>query len=172
QYEETPPPPVLENVSDAYELWIGPSTPEPDVEIEPNDSRQSASSVTLGASMRGKLAWMRDVDVYCTPATEPTRFVIDDPTPRAHGAVIEVTPIGPGGEGEQVRVHHTSAKGNVTERDVKSPYSTQKRKGHSPPVTCVSLTLAVDIWAPAPLPRVAPAGDQEYVVRVESLSGG
>ncbi|HEX4336789.1 MAG TPA: serine/threonine-protein kinase [Polyangiaceae bacterium] len=172
QYEEAPPPPVLENVSDAYELTVGPGTPEPDAETEPNDGQASANMVAMDGSIRARLAWMRDVDVFCTNATEPVRFVVEDASPRPHGAVLEVTPIGPGGPGDPVRVHHAAAKGNVTERDVKSPYAPAKHKGHSTPATCVSVTLTADIWATPPLPRVAPAGDQEYVVRVESLAGG
>ena len=172
QYEEVPPPPVLENVSDVYELSIGPSTPDADFEVEPNDSEPSASTLGPGGSMRGKLAWMHDVDVFCTSSPDPVRFVVEDPSPRAHGAVLEVTPLGPGGPGDPVRVHHAAEKGNATEHDARSPFATAKRKGHAAAATCVSLTLTPDIWAPAPLPRVAPAGDQEYVVRVESLSGG
>jgi hypothetical protein len=172
QYDKDPAPPVLENVSDAYELSIGPSTPEADAEIEPNDTTPSANSISLGRSVRGKLAWMRDVDVFCASTTEPVRFIIEDASPRPHGAVLELTPLGPSGPGDPVRIHHPAAKGNLTERDVKSPYTTQKRKGRSPPVTCVSLTLTQDIWANPPLPPVAPAGDQEYVVRVEDLTGG
>ncbi|HVW29389.1 MAG TPA: serine/threonine-protein kinase [Polyangiaceae bacterium] len=171
QYEEDPPPPVLENVSDVYELSIGPATPAPDAEVEPNDTRQSANTVAPGSSITGRLAWMHDADVFCASGTEPVRFVVEDPMPRPHGAVLEVTPLAQEGPVDPVvRVHHSAAKGNLTEHDVRSPYSTPKRKGRT--ASCVSLTLTPDAWAPPPLPRVAPAGDQEYVVRVESLSGG
>jgi hypothetical protein len=171
QYEQEPPPPVLENVSDAYELTIGPATADPGFEVEPNDSHVSANKVAPGSSIAGRLAWMRDVDVFCATTTDPVRFVVEDPTPRARGAVLEVTPLTEDGPVEPVvRIHHSAAKGAVSEHDVRSPYSTAKRKGRA--VSCVSLTLIPDGWAPAPLPRVAPAGDQEYVVRVETLPGG
>jgi hypothetical protein len=81
--------------------------------------------------------------------------------------VLEATPIGTNGPGEPVRVHHSSAKGSATEHDVKSPYSSPNKKGRTS--VCVSLTLGADIWGPEPMPHVAPAGDQEYVVRVEPL---
>ena len=38
QYTEDPPPPVLENVSDTYELSLAPADAEPDLEVEPNDT--------------------------------------------------------------------------------------------------------------------------------------
>jgi tRNA A-37 threonylcarbamoyl transferase component Bud32 len=171
QYEEEPPPPVLENVSDVYELSLGPATVDPSVEVEPNDTRASANKLAPGASIKGRLAWMHDADVFCTTTTEPVRFIVEDPTPRARGAVLEVTPLTPEGPVDAVvRVHHSAAKGTLSEHDVRSPYSTPKRKART--ASCVSLTLTPDVWAPAPLPRVAPAGDQEYVVRVEALSGG
>ena len=163
--------PVLENVSDAFELSIGPSTPDQNFEVEPNDTKVSASSIAPGHDMRGRFAWMHDVDVYCSATGEPLRFTItEDTVPRARGAVLEVTPIGAEGPGEPIRVHHSAAKGTPTEHDVKSPYATPKHRNRA--AVCVSLTLVPDIWSPPPLPRVAPAGDQEYGVHVESLSGG
>jgi hypothetical protein len=158
---------VLENVSDAYELSIGPGSAEPGAELEPNDTRESATAVAPGETARGRIAWMRDVDVYCATGADPVRFIVDDPMPRVRGAVLEVTPLGPGGPGMPVRVHHATAKGAATDRDVKSPMSTAKHKSQAS--TCVSITLTGDIWAEPPLPRVAPAGDQEYTVQVERL---
>jgi hypothetical protein len=167
QYEEESAPPVLENVSDGYELSIGPGVADAEAEVEPNEGRTSANTLATGTSIRGRLPWTRDVDVYCAATTDPVRFVVDDPSPRARGAVLEVTPLGATGPGTPVRVHHASVKGSATEHDVKSPYSSPKQKGRAS--ECVSVTLAADIWAPAPQPRIAPAGDQEYVVRVEAL---
>ena len=166
-YDDGVMPPVLENVSDGYELSFGSGVTDPEVEVEPNESRASANPVAVGASIRGRLSWMRDVDVYCAASNEPVRFIVDDPSPRARGAVLEVTPIGTDGAGEAVRVHHASAKGSATEHDVKSPYSSLNKKGKTS--VCVSLTLGADIWGPEPMPHVAPAGDQEYSVRVEPL---
>jgi serine/threonine protein kinase len=159
--------PVLENVSDGYELSFGNGTADPELEVEPNEGRASANTIAPGGTIRGRLAWMRDVDVYCAATKDPVRFVVDDPSPRTRAAVLEVTPLGASSPGTPVRVHHAAAKGSTAEHDVKSPYSSPKQKGRTS--DCVSLTLAADPWAPAPLPRVAPAGDQEYVVRVEPL---
>ncbi len=167
QYTESPPPPILENVSDAYELSLSPADPQADIEVEPNDGQKSADALKPGAALRGKLAWMRDVDVICTTAgSGAVRFVLEDPAPRPHGATLEVTAIVGSAEAVPVRVHHASAKGAVTERDVKSPWTGPKiAQGEA----CISLTLTRDIWSSPPFPRVAAAGDQEYVVRVEEL---
>ena len=114
-----------------------------------------------GAALRGKLAWMRDVDVVCAEASAtPVQFVVEDGSPRPRGAVLEVTPLGGAADGVAVRVHHLTAKGQATERDVRSPWTgPATKKGDKPP--CISLTLVADIWSPPPFPRVAPAGDQE-----------
>jgi serine/threonine protein kinase len=169
QYTDAPPPPVLENVSDAYELSLATADPESDAEIEPNDTRDSAVHLKPGASVRGKLAWMRDADVICADqAARPVAFVVEDGAPRPAGAVLEVTPLGGPNDGIAVRVHHLAAKGTVSERDVKSPWTGPKIAGAAT-VPCISLTLTRDVWASPPLPRVPAAGDQEYVVRVEDF---
>ena len=167
QYTEAPPPPVLENVSDGYELTISPADPAEDVEVEPNDVRGRATLVKPGSAVRGRLAWMRDVDFICVDGAGPARFVIEDAAVRPRGAVLEVTHIEGPHDGVAYRVHHASTRGDG-DHDVKSPYKgpklTKLKAG-----ACVSLALAADGWSPPPLPRVAPASDNEYLVRVEAL---
>jgi serine/threonine protein kinase len=165
QYTEAPPPPVFENISDEYELGVDTADEMPDVETEPNDVPQSASRVKPGGVLRGRLAWMRDTDVVCAEGVSgKVHFVVEDALPRPHGAVLEVTPIGGPSGGIPVRVHHPKASGQVTERDVRSPWTSPPTDDPSP---CVSLTLGRDVWSSPPLPRVPPASDHEYVVRVE-----
>jgi serine/threonine-protein kinase len=166
QYTEAPPPPVLENVSDTYELSVGQADPAEDLEVEPNDMKERATTVKPGSTIRGRLAWMRDVDLICTEGPGTFRFTVEDATPRPRGTVLEVTPLGGPTDGMPVRVHHVAAHGSVSERDVKSPYQGSRLRL---PTACVSLTLTRDVWATPPLPRVAEAGDQEYVVRVDAL---
>jgi serine/threonine-protein kinase len=166
QYTEEPPPPILENVSDAYELSLTAADRQEDLEVEPNDVPESAGRLKAGATLRGKLAWMHDVDIACAePGTGPLQLAVEDGDPRPRGAVLEVTPIGGPGDGVPVRVHHLSAKGQVTERDARSPWTGPKIPAGQK--ACVSITLTRDIWSSPPMPRVAPAGDQEYIVRVE-----
>lgn len=167
QYTEAPPPPVLENVSDSYELAITPADPAEDFEVEPNDVRERATVVKPGATVRGRLAWMRDVDYVCVNGDGPIRFVVEDPALRPRGAVLEVTHLEGPLDSVAYRVHHASAKGDG-EHDVKSPYRgpklTKLKAG-----ACVTVTLTGDVWSPPPLPRVAPASDHEYLIRVEPL---
>jgi hypothetical protein len=167
QYTEAPPPPVLENVSDGYELAITPADPAEDFEIEPNDVRGRATLVKAGGTVRGRLAWMRDVDFVCLSGEGAARFVIEDAAVRPRGAVLEVTHIEGPQDGVAYRVHHASAKGDG-DHDVKSPYKGPKL-GKIKAGACLQLTLAGDVWSPPPLPRVAPASDHEYLVRVEAL---
>ncbi|HVU00488.1 MAG TPA: serine/threonine-protein kinase [Polyangiaceae bacterium] len=166
QYTEAPPPKVLENVSDDYELTLGPGDEQPDLETEPNDQHDSAERVAPGATLRGRLSVMRDQDVFCVTDPDGTQIVVEDPSPRARGAVLEVTPEGGPSDGIPVRVHPPGTKGAVTERDVRSPWKSPK---HGNATSCVTVTLVPDVWSEPPLPRVAPASDHEYVVRVVRL---
>jgi len=165
-YVDASQTPVLENVSDSYELSLGPSEMPADVEVEPNDVHDTATPVAPGTTKRGKLAWMRDVDVFCATDTSPVQFFVEESGPRPHGAVLEVTPLGGPTDGIPMRVHPANAKGAVTERDVKSPWVGPKIRGSTKP-PCVSLTLARDVWSSPPLPSVPPASDQDYTVRLE-----
>jgi hypothetical protein len=168
QYTDVPVPLVLENISDNYQLEVAAADPPSDVEIEPNDLPATAMPVKPGSTVRGKLAWMRDVDVFCAEGTGSAQFSVEDEAPRPRGAVLEVTPLGGPTDGVAVRVHFAAEKGSVTERDVRSPWTGPKIKNPKAP-PCISLTLVRDVWSSPPLPRVAPAGDQEYSVHVESL---
>jgi hypothetical protein len=164
RYTESPRPPVLENISDSYELEVGPSEASADLEVEPNDQRASGNLISRGAVLRGRLSWMRDTDVYCAEiGSNALRFVVEEPGPRGRGAVLEVTPLGGPADGIPVRIHPSAANGTPSERDVRSPWAGPALKEGT---FCVSLTLSRDVWSSPPLPLVPPAGDQEYLVRL------
>jgi hypothetical protein len=86
---------------------------------------------------------------------------------RPRGAVIQVTHVEGPLDRAVYRVHHASAKGDG-DHDARSPYK-GPRLAKLKAGACVSLTLAADVWSPPPMPRVAPASDHEYLVRVEAL---
>jgi hypothetical protein len=167
QYTDEPAPPVLENISDTYEFEITPTDAAPDMEQEPNETRETSNALAPNSSVRARLAWTRDVDTFCAKDwTPPIRFVVEENAARPRGAVLEVTPIGGPTDGVAVRVHYGRAHGTVNERDVKSPW-----KGpviNKPGNACLSITLTRDVWAEGALPHVAPASDHEYVVRLET----
>jgi eukaryotic-like serine/threonine-protein kinase len=171
QYTENPPPPVLENVSDAYRLRVAAGTSGGEDEVEPNDDTRDSTPVAPGRTLRGRLAWMRDVDVICANATQGSiRFVVEDAIGGARPlhAVLELTPEGGPGARVPVRIH----RGGITPsaHDAKSPWvGPVVTLGPSTPRACVSLKLAPNPLAPTPHPRVAPASNDEYLVRLDAL---
>jgi eukaryotic-like serine/threonine-protein kinase len=160
--------PVYENVSDAYRLRVEAAEISPDRELEPNDTPRDANRVAPGTTFRGRLNWMRDVDAVCVEGAGNVRFVVEDaPTgARPEHSVLEVTPKGGPADGIPVRVHRRGASPPGKERDAVSPWTSPDADASSGNV-CVVLQLVVNPWAPTPHPRVAPASDEEYVVRVE-----
>jgi serine/threonine protein kinase len=168
-YTESGPPPVHENISDHYALELGPARELPGFEVEPNDAPSVASEIEVGGELRGALAWMRDVDVICAkPSEGELVFVVEDAPerPRAPGAVLQVTPKSGPDSGIPVRVHR-GAPPAPSDRDVAGPHRTRPVSTTSGERACVELTLVPNPWAPPPLPLVAPAGREHYVVRVE-----
>ncbi len=168
RYTADPAPPVLENISDVYRLKLSAAKPGQDQEVEPNDSRRDANTVARGQAFHGQIAWMHDVDVVCAPpGSGKVCFVVKDAATRPDLAVLQVTPIGGPDDGIPVRVH-AGGSFQASPRDVKSPWkSAEVPLGSAPDSACVKLELVPNPWAPTPHPRVAPAGDQEYVVRAE-----
>jgi len=171
RYSTEPAPPVIENISDVYRLELSAAKPLENEEVEPNDGARDASSLRRGGSLRGQIAWMHDVDVVCAaPGSGRLRFVVRDAVnhPRPEHAVLQVTPIGGPDDGIPVRVHGARETFQASPRDVKSPWKGPERPVDSTPgSTCLKLELVPNPLAPTPHPRVAPAGDEEYVVRAE-----
>ena len=164
--------PVQENVSDVYELSVGPAEDGQGVETEPNDTARDGAKLGHGATLRGRLDWMRDVDYVCAePGSGSVRFVVEDsPTlPRLRHAVLQVTPNGGPANGIPVRVHRRGVglPGDA-KHDVAGPWQ-------SPPAprglgeACVKLELVPNPHTALPHPVVAPSGDEEYTVRVEAV---
>jgi hypothetical protein len=167
QYTDDSAPPVLENVSDTYEFELAAADEALDIEQEPNETRETANSLTPNSSLRGRLAWMRDIDVICAKDwSPPVRFVLEDNTPRPRGAVLEVTSFGGPLDGVALRVHHSRSHNVMGDRDVKSPWKGPIIK--EPGKACLSITLARDGSSEPPLPHLPPASDDEYIVRLET----
>jgi hypothetical protein len=143
----------------------------PGLETEPNDTPKDGARVAPGSTFRGRLDWVRDVDFVCAePGTGSVRFVVEDsPTmPRQRHAVLQVTPLGGPADGIPMRAHRRGAKLPASaEHDLAGAWT-------SPPAprgigeTCVKLELVPNPHAPLPHPFVAPSGDEEYSVRVET----
>jgi serine/threonine protein kinase len=169
-YTEAGSPPVYENISDSYGLELGPAPPLPGFEVEPNDTARVASEMEIGSVVRGRLAWMRDVDVLCAKPTEgEVVFVVEDAPERqrAPHAVLQATPQSGGDSGIPVRVHR-GAVSKQSDRDVSGPHRTRSMTSTPSERACIELTLVPNPWAPTPLPLVAPAGKEHYVVRLEA----
>ncbi|MEB2343296.1 MAG: serine/threonine-protein kinase [Deltaproteobacteria bacterium] len=166
-YDSNPPPPVLENVSDSYRLRLARVEPTREREVEPNDTVKDASPIAIGQTFHGKLAWMRDIDVVCLArGSGRARFVVSD-APRTRAAVLRVTPRGGARDGIAVRVHGAGTDAGKSESDVSGEWSSPE-VDTTPAPACLELELVVNPWAPPPHPNVAPAGAEEYTVRVEA----
>jgi serine/threonine-protein kinase len=170
-YFEGNVPPVFENVSDDYRIVLEPGRVSPERELEPNDSPQSANTLAPGVSLRGRLAWARDVDVICgTGDAKRVRFVVDDAVekPRARAAVLQVkTKSGPDRE-IPVRVHRAGTTLPKSAHDVAGTWRSTWIPFETGAPPCIELALAANPWAAPPLAVLPPPGAEEYVVRVEA----
>ena len=168
-YTRNGAPPVYENVSDDYRLQLAAVEPSAERELEPNDSMRDASSVAPGRSLRGQLAFMRDVDVVCTNSPDSVRFVVEEASdhPRPREAVLEVKALAGPDRDVPVRVHWRQQGFKSSPRDTLSPWRSAKIAGAGERV-CIELTLDPNPWAETPPPDVAPASDTEYLVHVET----
>ena len=169
RYGQSPAPPVLENVSDFYRLRMTVAEARGADELEPNDELGAATLVAVGASLRGRLAWMRDVDVICANARSGSvSFVVEDAlgSVRPRHAVLEVTPEG----GAQHRIPVRVRKGGTQNSpyEVRGPWTTPVVElGPSVPRACLTLRLVPDPLAETPHPYIAPASQDEYSVSVQ-----
>ncbi|HET9960328.1 MAG TPA: serine/threonine-protein kinase [Polyangiaceae bacterium] len=168
-YTRTGAPPVLENVSDDYELELGGVVARSNHELEPNDSERNPNILKRGSPLRGSFAFMRDVDVFCAHEVGSLRFVIADlpDRPRSRDAVLEVTPLSGPTRDVPVRVHAANATFPSSPRDIQTPFRGPWIVGGREQADCVQLTLRPNPWSPNP-PEVAPASDSEYEVTLES----
>jgi hypothetical protein len=170
-YYEGATPPVFENVSDDYRLAMKPARSNSEREVEPNDSATSPSTIAPGASLRGRLAWARDVDVVCSTAgPKRVRFVVEDAIvkPRARASVLEVKPKSGPERDVPVRVHRAGASVPKSPRDSSGAWQSAWIDLDPAAPPCIEMSLAPNPWSPPPLAIVPPPGAEEYVVRVEA----
>lgn len=161
RYVGTEQHPVHENVSDTYELRLGSDAEAAPHEVEPNDDTRSAPELAPGATLRGRLAWMGDVDVVC--AKGPARFVVtESDKPRHRGSLLQVRPLE---TGAPTRLRKLAPGQRPGPSEGASPWRSESL-GATGQRVCLSLALVVDVTAPPPLPDVAAAGDEEYSVSV------
>jgi serine/threonine-protein kinase len=169
-YTHAGPPPVYENVSDDYRLQISAVSPNPERELEPNDSTRNASTVLAPGALRGQLSFMRDVDVVCTSSPRAVRFRVEEASdsPRPRNAVLEVKALAGPDRDIPVRVHRSQQGFTRSPRDTVSPWQSAAVPSAGASV-CLELTLVPNPWGDTPPPDVAPASDSEYLVHVETL---
>lgn len=144
-------PPVLENVSDGYSLWLGPPQTEVPSEVEPNDATTSGTTIATGQTLIGTFGWTRDVDVFCVAPGSRGRFRLVD-SPRAHGVVLTATLIVSGIERPPMRIHTSPPRTPIVAGskaavrspsiDATSPYLGFAVNTDEP--TCVALKLTLD----------------------------
>jgi len=138
-----------------------------DAELEPNDFPRDAPLVALGQKRSGRLAWMRDIDVFCSSSDRKVALrVTDSPErARAHAAVLQVTPLAGPDREVPVRVHHAGAHDvQASARDVIGVWQSTPMDPAAGAPACVQLSLVPNPWAPTPHPLVAPAGEEPYLV--------
>lgn len=166
------PIPVYENVSDFYRLSFQPTSANAEVEIEPNDTPQTATHVAPDVEIKGVLNFVNDADVFCPDtslAKGSIRWTIRDSVslPRPNGTALEIKQDrgGVGGSARYV-LHRTGSLGKVDSTHVLSPFSTPTIKLDGSPFTgCISLRLLRDPWSDVrkePLPSNEP-----YSIKLE-----
>ncbi len=168
QYTREPAPPVFENISDDYVLSVNRAAAAPEAEVEPNDVPAVAGRIAPGGTLRGRFAWMRDVDVACVDAAAGrVRFVVEDLGARARAAVLQVTPLAGPDHDIPMRVYRAGAGVKPSPTDTISPYKSAPIALSGAP-TCISLSLVPNPHMPGEPPLVAPAGEEEYAIHVEA----
>ena len=170
-YLESGPSPVYENVSDEYRLKLEPGEETRERELEPNDAEPRGNVVAPGATLRGALAWSRDVDLVCAgPSPKRVRFVLEDAPehPRRRGSVLQITPHGGPDNGVPVRLHRAGAGVKPSPSDAVGAWRGPWLKVDASAPPCVDLTLTPDPFGPTPPALVPLPGPEPYLVRLEA----
>ena len=165
-YTKDPPPATFESISETYHLSVG-AVHDAEAEQEPNDFPRNATRLAPGEKRRGTLAWMRDIDVFCSSSERKVRLrVTDSPErPRAHAAVLQVTPLAGDDFEVPARVHRSGARDvQASSRDIVGVWQSTVLDPSAGRPACVQLSLVPNPWAPTPHPLVAPAGEEPYWV--------
>jgi tRNA A-37 threonylcarbamoyl transferase component Bud32 len=172
-YSKDPPPPTVESISESYRVNVGPTPASSTAtEIEPNDFARDATLVAPGEKSRGQLAWMRDVDFFCSSADTKVRLRVTDAPERARAraAVLQVTPLAGDDSEVPVRVHHAGARDvQASARDSIGTWQSTVMNPAAGRKACVQLVLVPNPWAPTPHPFLAPAGEEPYFVEVVAV---
>lgn len=158
---------VYENVSDPYQITVSAREPQPNAEVEPNDTVEAHQLLAAGGEVEGSLAWVGDEDVYCVGAAfdGAIAWEVRDGK-RRHGAVIEATPLVDGAPLPMSRVHGDDKKPfgkPVLDADVASPWMSpayDSQRG----TRCLRLRLTSDPWTGDGAPPLPDA--TTYTVRV------
>jgi serine/threonine protein kinase len=167
-YTKDPPPATYESISESYRLHVG-KAGATSGEVEPNDFPRDATRLAPGQTGEGRLAWMRDVDLFCASSEKKVRFTVTDADaqPRHRAAVLQVVPLSGSDFEVPVRVHRAGAKNvEASARDVVGVWKSTDMDPAAGRASCIQLTLVPNPWAPTPHPLVAPAGEESYRVEV------
>jgi serine/threonine protein kinase len=168
-YVEPGPSPVYENVSDEYRLKLEPAEESQERELEPNDAEPGGNVIMPGGTLRGALAWARDIDLVCAgPSPKRVRFVLEDAPehPRRRGSVLQITSHGGPDNGVPVRLHRAGSGVKPSASDAVGAWrGPWLRVATQPP--CVDLTLTPDPFGPTPTAVVPLPGPEPYLVRLE-----
>jgi eukaryotic-like serine/threonine-protein kinase len=170
-YTKDPPPPTVESISESYRLSVGVASVAP-TEVEPNDFPRDATRLAPGDKRSGSLAWMRDVDVYCSSSEAKVRLSVNDSPERsrARASVLQVMPLAGDDFEVPVRVHRAGTRDvQASARDVIGQWQSTVLDPSAGRPACIQLTLAPNPWAPTPHPLVAPAGEEPYWVEVMAV---
>ena len=170
-YTKDPPPVTLESISESYQLNVTPLH-DAEAELEPNDFARDATRLAPGEKRRGTLAWMRDIDVFCSSSDGKVRLrVTDSPErPRARAAVLQVVPLAGDDFEVPVRVHRSGARDvQPSPRDVIGDWQSTVLDPSAGRPACVQLSLVPNPWAPTPHPLLAPAGEEPYWVEAVAV---
>jgi eukaryotic-like serine/threonine-protein kinase len=165
-YTKEPPPPTLEFISEPYRLSVGPAAAATS-ELEPNDFPRDANRVAPGQTAEGRLAWMRDLDVFCVASEKKVRLRVTDAPEHARprATVLQVTPLAGADLDIPVRVHRAGARDvQASPRDVIGPWLSTDMDPAAGRAACIQLTLVPNPWAPTPHPLLAPAGEEPYTI--------
>ena len=175
-YDGREPAFVLENVSDAYALTVSGVTMDKGAEAEPNDAESVATPVPVGGVVVGRFDWVGDVDRVCAwpedaRSSVRARWVVSDADerPRDRGAVLEVTQSFEDGIKSSFRLHRAGSEGQVSERDVLSPWTSEPFDVTSSGGRCLQLRLSSDPWAESHAPLTPPVSAEPWKVRVEEV---
>jgi serine/threonine-protein kinase len=170
-YLESGAPPVYENVSDEYRLKLEPAEASRERELEPNDAEPGGNVVAPGSTLRGTLAWARDVDLVCAgPSAKRVRFGLEDAPerPRRRGSVLQVTSHGGPDNGVPVRLHRAGSGVKPSPSDAVGAWRGPWLKVDPGAPPCVELTLTPDPFGPTPPALVPLPGPEPYLVRLEA----